>query len=529
MDASSSESSSRESLYRQSFNRPPSTQEFIKKRSKEKPSDEAPATQLANRAASTWVTDEDLWHVSDDAQLIDQHSAPELASRTTPRMATTTTVTMTMTTTITTSTAATHNARMIDEQNRDASITPLRSQTLRRQEIRPENAITEAIRESDCQRLQTLIKDHPGLLNTILPEQNQTPLTFAAQNKNQAVVRFLLTCENIDIDHPGANGSTALHTASASGDLALLRTLLAAGANPDTVDNNGCTPLITAAACEKKIIVNTLLTILKKPSQVNRQDKRGYTALTYAAVTGDLAITKRLLAHGANSKIANNEGHSPMTCAMENQHDKVMLSLLEHDRRFRSTWPAPPVLLAFAIDKGHAPLLDKLLSMGAKLDSTVVDPVFTAADKGHADVIYVLHQHGYPINQANQTGKTPLITASADGNTEIVNLLISLGADLDHRDHGGLSALDVAVAIGGNKTLREPSHYETIFALISHIRGPICISKQVLKPLTSIAINQVNESRDWGILNEILAKGLITPDGETLYVDLEGLKDSSHN
>jgi hypothetical protein len=117
--------------------------------------------------------------------------------------------------------------------------------------------------------------------------------------------------------------------------------------------------------------------------------------------------------------------------------------------------------------------------------------------------------------------------ASDQGETDTVNLLIALGANLDRTDNQAKSALDHAVATCSNKMLREDSHFEVIATLLAHMKGPIKINEKTLKPLMTLAIERVNAYQDWGMLREIIAKGLVNSTGEALAIDLRGLKQPS--
>jgi hypothetical protein len=75
--------------------------------------------------------------------------------------------------------------------------------------------------------------------------------------------------------------------------------------------------------------------------------------------------------------------------------------------------------------------------------------------------------------------------------------------------------------------LREDSHFEVIATLLAHMKGPIKINEKTLKPLMTLAIERVNAYQDWGLLREIMAKGLVNPTGEALAIDLRGLKQPS--
>jgi len=98
----------------------------------------------------------------------------------------------------------------------------------------------------------------------------RSPLSRAAGEGFNALLKLLLTAPGIDVDAQKKDGDTALRLAVVHNQLECTRLLLEAGANPNIQNGDGNTPLIRAAA-------------------------QGYTE-----------ITKVLLEHGANPHIRNN-------------------------------------------------------------------------------------------------------------------------------------------------------------------------------------------------------------------------------
>lgn len=510
-------------------------------------SDASSGAQLTSREKSGPLSgNDDTWPTPGNLPAIDEHTPGVLKSRSenTPALAplaTTLTAAVTTTTTNTTATTVTSTTTNTRATTVTATVNPYSMSPVRRQtgdssgitnttddDLRavpgmlhrtPEARLIEAIKKEDIRGLLTLVDAHPALLNTVLKDPLQTPLAFAIESENRKAFGYLLTCKQIDINHPGTDGTTALHTAAAKGDLAALNLLLAAGAEPDTTDNMLVTPLISATAYNHTNIVQALLQHLKKSSQLNRQDRRGYTALAYAAVSGNATIARLLLNHGADPRLASCEKKSPLMYAIEHGHPEVVLVLWEFGVNIHKKTDTGATPLTCAAENADAELTKKLLRLGVEFPSNYGDPVIRAADNGHAIIIDLLHKHGYPIDKADPQGRTPLMRASNQGETETVNLLIALGADPDRTDNGGENALDLAVAIGSNKTLREKSHIEVIVTLLAHMKGPIKINEKTLKPLMALAVEHVSAHQDWGLLREILAKGLVDHTGNPLPVN----------
>jgi len=70
-------------------------------------------------------------------------------------------------------------------------------------------------------------------------DDGQTPLFFAAQNGHEGVVKTLLGQEEVNPDKPDRWGQTPLSIAAQNGYEGLLKILLERGVNPDKQDNDG--------------------------------------------------------------------------------------------------------------------------------------------------------------------------------------------------------------------------------------------------------------------------------------------------
>ena len=84
-----------------------------------------------------------------------------------------------------------------------------------------------------------------------------------------------------------------------------------------------------------------------------------------------------------------------------------------------------------ASQEGQVVVLRLLITAGALINqamNTGVTPLWMASRKGHVDVVRLLIDAGALINQANNDGATPLFIASAKGQVEVIRVLIDAGA-----------------------------------------------------------------------------------------------------
>ena len=109
---------------------------------------------------------------------------------------------------------------------------------------------------------------------------------------------------------------TPLLSAVSFDDPALIRALVAGGANLHARDDDGMTALDWAVLAHHAGTVKALLS-LGAAADVNAKDNFGYTPLLYAATVdfGDAGILSALLNAGADPKIADKAGKTPLAHA----------------------------------------------------------------------------------------------------------------------------------------------------------------------------------------------------------------------
>jgi ankyrin repeat protein len=98
--------------------------------------------------------------------------------------------------------------------------------------------------------------------------------------------------------------------------------LLQNGANINSKNHNGLTPLHVASYCGESAIVNTLI---EKGAEVNVKAKDGVTALHAAASKGNLDTIKLLINKGAEVDAkTSKDGLTPKDFASREGHETVV-------------------------------------------------------------------------------------------------------------------------------------------------------------------------------------------------------------
>ena len=206
-------------------------------------------------------------------------------------------------------------------------------------------------------------------------------------------------------------------------DVKTVGSILSAGVNPDLPDRYGATPLFYAVSFMHAEIVELLLEYHADPNaQVNvnaRKDgsQPNTTPLQYAARSGDLRITRILIAAGSR---VNAKGAGGRTA------------------------------LHFAA--GQVGMMQLLIEKGADVnarDNDGIAPLDDAVWGGSLDAAAILLAHGARLNEMEpKTGATPVNEAAYRGNTSIVRYLLQFKPDLGIRDNRGNTALENAIRMG---------------------------------------------------------------------------------
>ncbi|EJT68848.1 hypothetical protein, variant [Gaeumannomyces tritici R3-111a-1] len=131
--------------------------------------------------------------------------------------------------------------------------------------------------------------------------EGRTPLSYAAENGHEAVVKLLLATGRVDVESKDEKGQTPLWWAAANGREAVVKLLLATGrVDVESKDGYKRTPLLYAAENGHKAIVKLLLATGRV--DVESKDDYGQTPLSQAAENGHEAVVKLLLAMGGRRR-----------------------------------------------------------------------------------------------------------------------------------------------------------------------------------------------------------------------------------
>jgi ankyrin repeat protein len=156
-----------------------------------------------------------------------------------------------------------------------------------------------------------------SMLGTVDPNQRnpvggEPALVLAAREGSMQVLAALLDYPGTKVDATAINGNTALMLAAYKRNMPAVQALLAKGA---AVNRPGWTPLHYAAASGDDEIARLLLKRGAAVDAVSPPASGAYTPLMMAAREGHDSTALLLIDSGANPRLANSEGLTPVQLA----------------------------------------------------------------------------------------------------------------------------------------------------------------------------------------------------------------------
>ena len=136
-----------------------------------------------------------------------------------------------------------------------------------------------------------------------------------------------------------SSGETALHIVIGQRDVAWMQFLLAKGANPDTADGGGMTPLLLTVQLH---FTEGAEALLKNGASVDKTGSGGETPLIRAVHLRDLPLIRLLIANGANpDKRDTLAGMSARDYAQRDARDTAIADLLDSAKTQKSKSARP--------------------------------------------------------------------------------------------------------------------------------------------------------------------------------------------
>jgi ankyrin repeat protein len=243
--------------------------------------------------------------------------------------------------------------------------------------------------------------------------------------------------------------------------------------------------LADAAMRRDKAAVRTLL---DQKVDVNAPGKDGTPALHWIVRVDDLETAQLLIRAGADVKLADRYGVTPLYLAAVNGNAAMIKLLIDAGADPNSVDPTGETTLMAAARIGDLESVKTLLDRGAKVDTADATyqqtALMIAVREDHADVVRLFIERGANVNAKTRTGQTPgwilpnsvagfgfgkgiirgglpadrgsryftpggltpLLYAARDGRLEPAKLLVAAGANVKERDPNEITPLIMAIA-----------------------------------------------------------------------------------
>jgi len=210
----------------------------------------------------------------------------------------------------------------------------------------------------------------------------------------------------------GANPDDELSDAVVANDVDRVAYLLTHGAQSNSYDGDGYTPLITAI---RSGLVQMTTYLIDHKADTNLPDGGSWTPLMWATWSDNPAMVKMLIASGARADATDHDGLTPLAIAAQN----------------------------YKVQSARA-----LLEAGADVNAPVgkggYTPLMLASRSDSRELPAALIEHGANVNASNPGGVTALMIATAANRSTVVDLLLKAGAAVDARSEDGRTPLSIA-------------------------------------------------------------------------------------
>ncbi|KAH6819712.1 protein kinase [Perilla frutescens var. frutescens] len=310
---------------------------------------------------------------------------------------------------------------------------------------------------------KTAVAHGRSTLHSLLEAQNadgQTALHLACRRGSVELVEAILECEEANVDVLDKDGDPPLVFALAAGSPECVRALIKCNANVRSRLREGLGPSV-AHVCAYHGQPDCMQELLSAGADPNSVDDEGESVLHRAVAKKytDCAIV--ILENGGcrSMSILNSKHLTPLHLSVMNWNVAVvkrwveLASMEEIAEAINIQSPVGTALcMAAALKKDHESegreLVKILLASGA--DPTAQDTqhaqtaLHTAAMANDVELVRIILEAGVDVNTRNVQNTIPLHVALARGAKSCVGLLLSAGANCNMQDDDGDNAFHIA-------------------------------------------------------------------------------------
>ncbi|XP_062580643.1 LOW QUALITY PROTEIN: ankyrin-1-like [Saccostrea cucullata] len=263
-----------------------------------------------------------------------------------------------------------------------------------------------------------------------------------------------------------------IHIASVFHNFSIIEELIRLGADVNKLTTSDiCTPLFLAAANDEDHIKEAGIDIKTGERRNNRiicllnngdkaylcENENVDRTLCMTCYRGRDITVQLLLDNGADIKLCDNDGCSPLCIVCLKGHDSTVQLLLDNSADINLCVDDGISPLYIACLNGHDSTVQLLLNNGADINlckKNGTSPLIRACQNGHDSTVQLLLNNGADINICINDGASPLYIACYDGHDSTVQLLLNNGANINLCDKDGVSPLYIACEKGHDSTVQ---------------------------------------------------------------------------
>ncbi|CAH0058486.1 unnamed protein product [Clonostachys solani] len=309
-------------------------------------------------------------------------------------------------------------------------------------------AFHSAVRYGYCDVVE-LLAAHGADVNT-RDRRGHTPLQTASLECGKLEMTQLLVRAGADIRATNFHGRNSLYMSPKTKEPAQVAEFLFAQGVEMTRDLEGNTPLHYA-----KVSSDLVEVFLAHGADINDLNLRRETLLHLASSDPSRApLVGMLIERGADIKLKDIQGQTPLFLAVRCSSLKTMEVLLEHGADPNCLPNSGLSMIQMAISRRSADQTDLLLRFGAdlgKFNEQGRSAMHYCALFGHLRLMQIMIQHGASTNEPDEHGRTPLMEAVVGHSITAVDFLLKHGANARDADEDGQTALHILTTVHGAK------------------------------------------------------------------------------
>lgn len=288
----------------------------------------------------------------------------------------------------------------------------------------------------------------------------------------------------------GKRDNISVVKAAEEDDIETVKKLITAGADANSRDHEGHTPLMQACRNLNVSLVSYLLQSGADPNLRSTLGNSLFHVIAGVSCGGSIEqaqkIVTLLLSDGVDIDAKSGRGYSIQAYALKQTpqfvsilqdagvtfpkpktiFDALRMNDKEELKRFLAEgedpdllWPGSEnCLLIYAVSHGLTDIVKILISHNADVSAfnkkTLQTPLHAAALGGHSEIIKMLLKAGSKVNITRDYEVTPLMDAVTNGNIQAVRLLIEAGADLDLQNRFKKTSLWLAAEKGNEDIVK---------------------------------------------------------------------------